>query len=555
MESKYAMRIRLFLMVTFLGFYCHVSAQNQGYKFPERTNQVEEKILAIPEWKIVTPKLKSEVTYIDNSTHKYFPPVFNQIGNSCSQASGIRYIFTYEINALRDIESSDSENLYNYHFTWNYLNDGEGYSSWYFDGFDIVKDCGVPNIVDMDDGYVSERTWMSGYDKYFRAMHNRIKSYSKITANTDEGLDKIKRYLTDHGNGSDVGGLIVFSGRTFNWKVGTYNGPSNTGVKYVVKKFGNDGDHAMTIVGFDDEVEIDVNEDGVITTDEIGALIGVNTWGTTWGDKGKFYFPYKTLKMDEWQGGIGNGDKNVYLIEVMEYKPKVTMKVVIDYSSRNDLSFKLGVSPHHTDNTPKYIFYPKFMKNQGGDFYMRGGDYSSHKTIELGFDITKLVENIPDAESPKFFFTVYKGLIGTAGNGKVKSLSVIDYREDVNQPKEYICKKEDVAIESRTEMFVTLPDVGIEDHILNEFDQSLKVFPNPATSKANITFNLSEGCQLKVDVIDPLGRSIQEIENNYYPAGNEHLIQWEIPRGLNQGIYFIRILLEDSEVVRKVFVQ
>ncbi|MBI9062419.1 MAG: T9SS type A sorting domain-containing protein [Marinilabiliaceae bacterium] len=556
MESRYAMQIRLFLMVAFWGFYCHISAQNEEYQFPERNNQVEEKIVSIPEWEIVTPTLKSDVTYIDNSTHKYFPPVFNQIGNSCSQASGIRYIFSYEINALRDIESKDAENLYSYHFTWNYLNDGDyDLGSWYFDGFDILKDCGAPNIVDMDDDYVSERSWMNGYDKYYRAMHNRIKSYSKITASTDEGLEKMKRYLTDHGNGSDVGGLIVFSGRTSNWKVGPYSGPSNTGIGYAVKRFGNGGDHAMTIVGFDDKVEIDVNEDGEISTDEIGALIGVNTWGTSWGDQGKFYFPYKTLKLDEWQGGIGNGDKHVYLIEVMEHKPTVTIKAIVEYTSRNDLNFKLGVSPNHTDDSPKCIFYPKFMKNQGGDFYMQGGDYSSHKTIELGFDITHLVEKIPDAENPKFFLTVFKGSMGMLGNGKVKSLSVIDYREDVNQPKEYVCQEEDVTIESRTEMFVTLPDVGIEDHILDAFDKSLKVFPNPATNQTNITFSLTESCQLKVDVIDALGCSIQEIENNYFPTGSNYQIQWTIPQDLNQGLYFIRMLLEDRVVIRKVFIQ
>ena len=39
---------------------------------------------------------------VDNSKLKYFPPLINQIGGSCAQASYIGYMFTYEMNRLLD---------------------------------------------------------------------------------------------------------------------------------------------------------------------------------------------------------------------------------------------------------------------------------------------------------------------------------------------------------------------------------------------------------------------------------------------------------------------
>lgn len=44
--------------------------------------------------------------YWNNAETKYFPPVFNQDGGSCGSASRICYMFTHEINALRDVDGS-----------------------------------------------------------------------------------------------------------------------------------------------------------------------------------------------------------------------------------------------------------------------------------------------------------------------------------------------------------------------------------------------------------------------------------------------------------------
>lgn len=83
---------------------------------------------------------------LDNSLNQYFRPVFSQEGGSCGQASGVGYNFTYEINFARQTAANVPGNQYPTHFTWNFLNRGVGYGSWYWDGWEIIKSNGCPTV-------------------------------------------------------------------------------------------------------------------------------------------------------------------------------------------------------------------------------------------------------------------------------------------------------------------------------------------------------------------------------------------------------------------------
>ena len=55
--------------------------------------------------------------------------------------------------------------------------------------------------------------------------------------------------------------------------------------------------HAMTIVGYDDTLKFDLNENGKIEDKEKGAFLVANSWGTEWkrGNKGFIWAPYGVL--------------------------------------------------------------------------------------------------------------------------------------------------------------------------------------------------------------------------------------------------------------------
>lgn len=133
-----------------------------------------EKEALIPEL-ILTPESISTPlpVAVYNDERIYFPPIFSQDGQSCSQAAGIGYTFTYEMNRLRNVaagnwvDKNNRENLYHPLYTYNFLNEGSGSTKTYItSGFEIVQDNGCPSYDVYDHpalyGPNKFRYWMSG---------------------------------------------------------------------------------------------------------------------------------------------------------------------------------------------------------------------------------------------------------------------------------------------------------------------------------------------------------------------------------------------------------
>lgn len=119
---------------------------------------------------------------------------------------------------------------------------------------------------------------------------------------TDAGREALKNWLWNH-NGDESfqsGGLagVGVAAGTMTCKA-IDSTPTNdklgvTGMK-CVDKWGTGVDHALTIVGYDDRIEFDINGNGIYgeeTADERGAWILVNSWGNEWQNGGFVYCPY-----------------------------------------------------------------------------------------------------------------------------------------------------------------------------------------------------------------------------------------------------------------------
>ena len=353
----------------------------------------------------------------DNSKLKYFRPSFSQAGYSCGQASSIGYAFTYEINVLRDLSSDTSINQYPSHFAWNLLNDGywnQGVS--FFDSWELLKTIGTPTVYEFGGmSTVSETHWMSGYDKYYSGMHNRISDYYKIRTATPEGMEILKQWLINHLNSSDFGGLA-------NFMVGTgvvEEVPENTpeAGKHILINFGSYVNHNLTIVGYNDSVRFDFNNDSLYTNDidinnddtvdmkdwEIGAFKIANSWGEHWADSGFVYMMYSLAAKMPNEGGIWN--KSVYVVDVKEnVDPLLTLKLEIEHNSRDKIKISAGVNQDTSSMGPSQIIeFPAFVY-QGGDHYMQGNDtLEEEKTIEIGLDISPLLSGLSSGEAAKFF--------------------------------------------------------------------------------------------------------------------------------------------------------
>jgi len=406
---------------------------------------VSGQLAVYPELKLPAGyRLKSLPAVRDNSDAKYFPEVFMQEGWSCNQASSVGYLFTYEINAARSVPSTGDENLYPPLYVWNLLNDGnweKGVS--YFDSWEVIRTNGIPSVKEFGHDPNVQR-WISGYDKYYQGMKNRITEVFSITVNNPDGLATLKHWMTDHLDGSPTGGLANFQIGSGTMKAVQIPDSLEQEGRYIMVNFDEKVGHAMTFVGWNDNVRHDFNGDGYYTNDidinddgkvdmrdwEIGAMLAVNSWGENWPgykEMGRVYVPYRLLALDSWHGGIWTGTVTVVRPK-KEYQPLLAFKASITYTKRNQIKVVAGVARNFAADAPEIIIEYPFFNFLGGNLPMQGVEGEGSESLEFGLDISPLLNYITPGMPAKFFLEVYhREGAGANGSGKIDYLSIMDY--------------------------------------------------------------------------------------------------------------------------------
>ena len=360
---------------------------------------------------------------VDNSKSKYFPPIINQQGGSCAQASYIGYMFTYEMNRLLDRDASASPaNRFSYFYTWNFVNDGYDQGSFGPDGIKLALGNGIITEQDFPENAAYKFKWASGYEKYLNAIHYRASAVEFIEVKNLEGLNKVRRYLYDHNEESRSGGIVTFSSKAQNWIFdNNYSGPSATGYSCLLTKLATEGSHAMTIVGYDDLVDFNA-PDGTVSK---GAFIVCNSWGQDYHDRGRFYLPY-------WfwlQSGRDTAQLGTDVVTVKpSYKaPSIVFRVSMDCDSRNDIGIRCGFSDRLNDKYPATAYDVSIFDYQGGDHPMQGMGMSDN--IEFALDFSSALPKI-NTDKPAYFLIISRNKRGSkaARVAKLNMLQVYDYR-------------------------------------------------------------------------------------------------------------------------------
>lgn len=399
---------------------------------------------------------------VDNSKRKYMRSVFSQVGGCCTRASEVGYMFTYEINHLRDVSAADSMNLYPTHFTWN-LQYGAIGASFPTNALNIIKEIGTPNVLTWGGMSGDPTQWMSGYDKYYAAMHNKVSKIMRIEkATTEEGLFKIKHWINDHAKGEDSGGLLCFFTNLRCYPA--FNDPQeplpfdvlpaespDTGYGVVADLLCPSGGtllHEMAIVGYNDSICYDVNGDGNFTTDidlngdgkidlldsEYGALKIVNSWGEGFPNSqsgGYFYLMYRTIPMKtvctvensifEYSTFEHN---EVYVIEAEDNVPKLTAKVSMQYPCRSKIEMLLGHTDSFSNEVSPNLDYIDAFNNTLACLPMQG---INNNPIELGIEYD-LSHNIKDYSPKRFCYVIEEDDLAGQYDGTIHRFSLMDYR-------------------------------------------------------------------------------------------------------------------------------
>jgi hypothetical protein len=341
----------------------------------------------------------------DLSKAKFMPPYLGWSiqGYSCANATAVSFVYGYEAQRILGVASSGSFPHFPYEYTYHFLNSGdqaEGGDGWMFvEAFDILKETGAPTSSDYGgfewgNGPVG---WMSGYDKYLGAMKLRAGQYYKIDASKPANRELIKQYLIDHGDGSDVGGLLTFQINSEDMPSTLVNG------RRTFSRLGAGGGHALVICGYDD------NHAG-------GSWLCVNNWGD-----GLYWAPYRLLEAGSELPVKDVGTPVMFCRVRQGYQPKLTFKIGITHDSRNKIALLTGAAPSASAAAPaKTKDYAGAFNYAGGAFPMAGKNIAT--ALEIGLDLTDFAPSLTGPDARFFFQVVSKG-----GTGTIHSVTLMDY--------------------------------------------------------------------------------------------------------------------------------
>ncbi len=442
-------KLLLFAVLAFFIYPATFAQQITSFKqLAPLSEQQLSRLAAVPRLK-PTMKTRGPLTLpvsVDNSTLPYFRPLFTQSGLECGQASSIGLGLTYELDAKRGVPANLPQNQCATYFTYDFINGGSDAGVSFLESWEIVKRCGNPSVLDYGGlSFGGPARWMSGYSKYYNAMHNRITDVYSIPLNTIEGINMLRSWIYNHMGETGAGGVAHFYSQYGNVTSQLPAGTPDAG-KYVITSWGSSPNHAMTILGYNDSIRWDYNGDGQFTNNidingdgivdvrdwEIGGFKIANTYGnvTNWADQGFSYAMYKSFAENPASGGIW--DNLAYIAYAkQDLSPKLTMKVTLKHTCRNKIKIIAGVAKNLSATEPEVTLNLPIFDFQGGDKYMQGGTTEADKTIEFGLDATPLLSEITSGQPAKFFLMLEEDDPLNLATGLIVSYELIDYTSGV----------------------------------------------------------------------------------------------------------------------------
>ncbi len=311
-------------------------------------------------------------TYVDNSQLQYFPPIRSQGGlGSCASFSTTYYQATYMTAMARGWnvkDDNDNSNKFSPKWTYNLINQGVDQGSLTQAAYRLFLENGIATWADFPyDGDASVPKnyleWSTDKEVWRNAINYKIDKvgYVKVADGTDTpvkspdspALNDIKQLLNN-------GYVLNYSTFIFSWKYKTIKDDPSTdedtefvGKSAVFMQDGLDGGHAMTLVGYSDDIWVDINDNNIVEPAEKGAFRIANSWGDGWQDNGFTWIAYDALnKVSAVNGAPAaiNGRYNIWGTENLaywltaksSYTPELIGEITLNHAKRNQVRLELG---------------------------------------------------------------------------------------------------------------------------------------------------------------------------------------------------------------------
>ncbi len=260
-----------------------------------------------------------------NENKRFFPAIDTQgsIG-ACEAWASTYYTYTYERNRALGIDTTP-ENTFSPSWTYNLCNGGNDSGSQGFQIYNVIRIAGAARRKDVpiyqDNRPESNwRDWFTTGENWANATHDRLTAVkyfrtrttapngvvynegtpvpsegTPVTGPKDSDLDMMKVALND-------GHVLNISSCIFSWKTTYIKESSEPGVdnrfaghKAIMYSDGFDGSHGLTVVGYNDNIWIDINNNDMVDSGEMGAMKIANSWGEIDGTNGFYWMAYDAL--------------------------------------------------------------------------------------------------------------------------------------------------------------------------------------------------------------------------------------------------------------------
>ena len=259
-------------------------------------------------------------TAVDNSTNqnaKYLPAVGNQgdLG-ACVSWATVYYQYTYMHNKTKNITTT-AQNTFSPSYINNFLKAAGGanfpksYQLMETQGSATVADVPIQTQKVPDTNYLS---WHATGKVWENSSANRVVKHvffsqedensvypvhegTPVKSPDSKELDVIKTALAN-------GEILVFAAcigdetmPTTTIKKSSVSGVDNSfvGQQVVYCHASRGTNHAMTIVGYNDNIWTDINSNNQVDEGEMGAFKMLNSWGATYGNNGYMWIAYDAL--------------------------------------------------------------------------------------------------------------------------------------------------------------------------------------------------------------------------------------------------------------------
>ena len=385
----------------------------------------------------------------DNSTKPTFPPIGQQAPyGSCACFGSVYYALSNNIAVARGLKSPI---LFSPLWVYSMLNHGRDQGSSVQEVYSMLMYHGAVTLDTLPYPAADHATptdalqWQTDPAKWREALQYRVQNIGTIDdLDTPEGLQQLKAYLS---NGFLANYRTQISddnntphlGWTDNWGVAKASSELSADGNAVAGQpvlccasEAEHGGHVMTIVGYNDDVWIDFNNDGKVQPEEKGALKVVNSWGATYPrkkDGGFSWISYDALRSHSQFPWIEQPhripaleDKQAWIMVPgkEELKPVFLAQFTLSNAQRDEIDVSIGASGLDSKE-PTATWHPVALATSelgaqshfgqtaatGGPLAFDGGNKEVPGTFVFDASYAFFAANLAKAQGWRFYLIVH----------------------------------------------------------------------------------------------------------------------------------------------------